>query len=593
MSKKLFRFGGLLAAGAMLLTQLAAFPAAAAEQTADDVKSCKHYIEFDGGKRLERGVVMPFSLSDFGLAGDEKATAVMVSYTADLVNGLATMPAFGYYAEGYNEFDWYSDSQWIANPVQNFTMKFVADPEYPMPDEFQLQLWGEEGEALDHLTVNSVGIITGDLAGIGAMTRKGDLNDDKKSDLADVVLLQKYLLGMDVELAIAANGDLDHNNRLNAADLTLLKRGLMDGTIGGSSDTGETAMEFVSHIKVGWNLGNTLDATRNGTQGLNVNAYETGWGCPTTTKAMMDAVKAAGFNCVRVPVSWGEKIDGSNKIREDWMNRVQEVVDYVIDNGMYCIINSHHDTDWQVPRADLMNAECAKLDAVWTQIANRFEGYDSHLIFETLNEPRLVGTEYEWNGGTAEARDCVNQMNAAALNAIRKTGGNNTKRFVMMPTYVAGPYREGVNDYKIPNNDDHVIVSIHAYTPYRFTMQKLSEGGTAQWSANEGSDTGDIVANFELLKSRFLSQGIPVIIGEFGAVNRDTGDVNRNSEAIRAEWVGFYLRTANQYSVPCIWWDNNLFDGEGELFGLLDRGSCQIRYPKIMQAINDATKDRG
>jgi endoglucanase len=117
-------------------------------------------------------------------------------------------------------------------------------------------------------------------------------------------------------------------------------------------------------------------------------------------------------------------------------------------------------------------------------------------------------------------------------------------------------------------------------------MQSLNEGGTAQWSSGNSSDTADIISNFELLKSRFLSQGIPVIIGEFGAVNRENEDA-------RADWVGFYLRTANQYNVPCIWWDNNLFSGSGELFGLLDRGSCQIRYPKIMQAINDATKDRG
>lgn len=586
MSKKMLRLCGILAANVILLAQTAALPGSAADMTADDISICKYVKNYDSGLTLKREEVQEFNLDDFGLKADDKPTAVMVSYSAELVSGQACMPAFGYYAEGINEYNWYSDSKWIDTPTQNFTVKFYADEEYPMPAEFQLQLWGEDGEALDHLTINAIGIITGNYGGIGPMTRKGDLNDDKKTNLSDVVLLFKYLTGETEELAAAANGDLDRNNRLNAKDLTLLKRGLMDGTIGGSSDTGETAMEFVSHIKVGWNLGNTLDATRNGTKGMSVDSYETGWGCPTTTKAMIDAVKAAGFNCVRVPVSWGEKMDDNCNIREDWMNRVQQVVDYVIDDGMYCIINTHHDTDWQKPEQSQMNRECGMLDKVWTQIANRFEGYDSHLIFETLNEPRLVGTSYEWNGGTSEGRDCVNQMNAASLSAIRKTGGNNTKRFVMMPTYVAGPYQEGVNDFKVPNNDDHVIVSIHAYTPYRFTMQKLEEGGTSQWSVNNSSDTGDIRSNFELLKNKFISKGIPVIIGEFGAVNR-------NNEDARAEWVGYYISTANDYGIPCIWWDNNQFDSTGENFGLLDRGSCQIRYPKIMQAIVNASKTRG
>lgn len=591
MSKKLFRLGGMLAAGAMLLTQIAAFPINAADVTADEITSCKHYKLYENGLNLTRDEVMPFSMTDFGLTADEKPSAVLVSYKAELVDGLACMPALGYYAEGFNEYDWYSDSKWMATPTESFTVKFFAHEDYPMPDEFQLQLWGKDGEALDHLTVTGVGIVTGDAAGIGPMLRKGDLNNDKTTDLADVVLLAKYLIGEETELAQPGNGDLDHNNRLNGKDLTLLKRGLMDGTIGGTSDTGETAMEFVSHIKVGWNLGNTLDATGgNATasmvKGKSVNDYETGWGCPTTTKAMIDAVKAAGFNCVRVPVSWGEKMDDNGNIREDWMNRVQQVVDYVIDDGMYCIINTHHDTLWQKPEQNLMNQECALLDTVWTQIANRFEGYDSHLIFETLNEPRLVGTANEWNGGTSEARSCVNQMNAASLKAIRATGGNNTKRFVMMPTYVAGPYSEGVNDYVIPDNDDHVIVSIHAYTPYRFTMQKDSEGGTSSWSTNNYGDTNDIVSNFELLKGKFLSKGIPVIIGEFGAVNK-------NNEDVRAEWVGYYLSTADKYSIPCIWWDNNQFNGSGENFGLLNRGNCQIEYPKIMAAIVNATKNRG
>ena len=160
-----------------------------------------------------------------------------------------------------------------------------------------------------------------------------------------------------------------------------------------------TGTQLVQELKIGWNLGNTLDAT-GGTKNDPLSA-ETSWGNPKTTEDMIKAVKEKGFNVIRVPVTWtGHLGDAPDyKINEEWLNRVQEVVNYVINNDLYCIINMHHE-DWHFPSYDNLEPAKAELVAIWKQIAARFEGYDEHLIFEGMNEPRMVNTPSEWTGGT-------------------------------------------------------------------------------------------------------------------------------------------------------------------------------------------------
>lgn len=564
--------GGLLVTAALLLSQLTAFPANAANLTGKDISECTYTLDLNG-QVLEINKPVELTLASMGVDAAATVTEVWLAFSADTSTGKAVQPAFGYSAPGCGEYDWYQEGFYIGTASAVMTAVFEVPSEYPLPNDFQFQLWGAGDDGITSVKLNTVGVVTKGGAGIGTVTRRGDVNNDRAVNVADVVALVQFLTGRSGELEKPANADLDANNRLNAADLTLLKRGLIDGSLGGGGDTSdETGMEFVSHLKVGWNLGNTLDST----------GGETAWGNPFTTKAMIDGVKAAGFNTVRVPVTWGENMGGAPdyKVNDSWMNRVQEVVDYVIDNDMYCILNSHHDTSWQSPRNSVVDQNCAQLKALWTQISNRFKGYDNHLIFETMNEPRLVGTNLEWSGGDSEARQCINKMNAAALEAIRATGGNNEKRFVMMPGHAASPDAVVVNDIVLPA-DDHLIVSIHAYAPYDFALNK---NGTANW--NQSSDSYAIVQNFENVKRLFLSKGIPVIVGEFGALNK-------NNESTRAEWVEYYLKTADSYGIPCVWWDNNLFNSTGENFGLFNRATLQIEYPQIMAAINRAVANRG
>ncbi|MDE5894038.1 MAG: glycoside hydrolase family 5 protein, partial [Acetatifactor sp.] len=166
-------------------------------------------------------------------------------------------------------------------------------------------------------------------------------------------------------------------------------------------------MELVKEMKIGWNLGNTLDATSNS---VGVNS-EIAWGNPRTTQEMMDAIIDQGFNVIRIPVSWGGHMGGAPEynILPAWMDRVQEVVDYAYSRGVYVIVNIHHE-DWHFPSEENKEAAAEQLAALWTAIATRFRDYDEHLIFEGMNEPRKTGTSVEWNGGDKEGRDVVNYL---------------------------------------------------------------------------------------------------------------------------------------------------------------------------------------
>lgn len=316
-----------------------------------------------------------------------------------------------------------------------------------------------------------------------------------------------------------------------------------------------TAWELVKEMKTGWNLGNTFDATG----GSGVSA-ETSWGQPTTTKPMIDAVHEAGFNVLRIPVSWGTHMDDDYKVDQAWMDRVREVVDYGIDDGMYVILDTHHE-DWYFPTDENKEQDIEQLKALWSQIAEEFKGYDEHLIFEGLNEPRLRDTPQEWTGGTDAARAIVNEYEKAFYETVRASGGNNDKRCLMITPYAASSDSRVMNALELPDeNDKHLIVSVHAYLPYSFA---LDTKGTDKFDA--ATDGGVIDSLFDNLENTFLSKEIPVIIGEYGTLNK-----NFNIED-RVNCAKYYLTAAKEAGVPCVWWDNNAFVGNGENFGLLAR----------------------
>ncbi|MBP0954200.1 MAG: glycoside hydrolase family 5 protein [Oscillospiraceae bacterium] len=340
------------------------------------------------------------------------------------------------------------------------------------------------------------------------------------------------------------------------------------------------ATEFVRELHVGWNLGNTLDATKDDPTGdETVTDWETAWGQPVTMKAHIDSVAAQGFDTLRLPVTWTGKFGDAPdyKIREDWLARVKEIADYALDNDMNVIINCHHE-DWNMPTEENLEKSSEILTALWTQIAEYFKDYNEHLIFEGMNEPRLKGTPMEWNGGNEEARNIINIWNQKFVDTVRATGGNNAHRMLMVPTYAASSSDNVLADFTVPD-DPQVIVSLHAYLPYAFALAE-PDSAKDTWSADNSSDTGDIDMLMAKLKDNFLDKGIPVIIGEYGCRNRFNTDD-------RAACAGYYTARAAEYGIPVIWWDNNSFV-QGEAFGLLDRSTLEWRYPSIISAIMDA-----
>lgn len=332
-------------------------------------------------------------------------------------------------------------------------------------------------------------------------------------------------------------------------------------------NTDLTAMELTADIRIGWNLGNTLDA--NGGTGV---SQETSWGNPKTTPELMQGVRDAGFNAVRIPTTWEKQMDENNVINAEWLARVREIVDYAYDLDMYVILNMHHE-DWYQPYADQEEAITAKLTTCWTQIAEYFKGYDQHLIFEGMNEPRWKNTQFEWNGGNEEGRTVVNHLNKAFVDAVRATGGNNQYRFLMICPYAANSSESALAALEIPD-DDRLIVSVHAYIPYSFALQNP---GSDKWVASKANCTGEIDTLAEVLDRLFISKGQAVIIGECGAMNRQ-------NEPYRAAWAEYYFSTFKKIGIPCFWWDNGAFMS-GETFGLFDRYNNVPKYEMLVKAM--------
>lgn len=342
-----------------------------------------------------------------------------------------------------------------------------------------------------------------------------------------------------------------------------------------NSGGSKSAKQIVDNMKIGWNLGNTLDCTGSWISGDL--AHETAWGNVKTTKAMIDAVKKAGFNTIRIPVSWGEHMDSQGNVSKEWLDRVQEVVDYAYGNGMYVILNTHHDTGWIKLDADSEKEVTKKFKILWKQIAERFKDYDEKLIFEGLNEPRTEGSAKEWTGGTKAEWEVLNRLHKAFVSTVRAGDGYNKTRLLMVTPYAASSSYSAMAALEIPD-DDRIIVSIHAYIPYNAAFNGDSGEKTLSESGKREIDT--LMSNIDKL---YLSKDIPVIIGEFGSVNKN------NTEG-RVEIAEYYVSAAKKYGVPCVWWDNGGFGTGSENFGLLNRKTLEWVFPEIVKALTDAAK---
>lgn len=351
------------------------------------------------------------------------------------------------------------------------------------------------------------------------------------------------------------------------------------------------AVAFVQNMKTGWNLGNTFDAVDSGITGDDLK-YESVWCGTVTTREMVDALKEAGFQTIRIPVSWHNHLtDENNTINEAWLNRVQEVVDFAIDNGMYVIINIHHDfsKEYIYPASEYLEQSKAYVTDIWTQVAGRFKDYNEHLIMESMNEPRMVGSDYEWwldmkNEECIDSIQCINEINQAFVDVVRSSGSNNATRYLMVPGYDAS-LQGAVNEYfslpeDIEENQNKILVSVHAYTPYSFALQAVGESGSTDvFDINSSSSTRDIDDLMKQLYDTYVKNGTGVVIGEYGAREKKS-----NLQA-RVDFTAYYIEAARANGITCCVWDNNAFAGNGENFGLFKRQSLTFMYPEILESI--------
>ncbi|WP_224753434.1 cellulase family glycosylhydrolase [Paenibacillus terricola] len=356
------------------------------------------------------------------------------------------------------------------------------------------------------------------------------------------------------------------------------------------------ASQIVAQMGAGWNLGNQLEASNNGTPS------ETAWGNPVITQALIQKVKAAGFKTIRIPVSYLNLIGSAPNytINSTWMNRIKTVVDYAYNEGLTVIINIHGDGynsvvgSWLLVNSGDQTTIKAKYQKVWQQIANTFVNYDERLIFESMNE------EFDGTYGTPNTAYYanLNAYNQIFVDTVRQTGGNNSARWLLIPgwntniDYTVGNYgfvmpTDQYRSTAIPSTEKRIMLSVHYYSPWDFAGEE--SGNITQWgataaNASKKSTWGQedyLESQMKSVYDKFVSQGYPAVIGEFGSIDKTAYDSTNNT--YRAAFAKAIAATAKKYSSVPVYWDNGYNGQHG--FGLFNRSTYAVTQQGIIDAI--------
>ncbi|MDA3882265.1 MAG: glycoside hydrolase family 5 protein [Bacteroidales bacterium] len=349
-----------------------------------------------------------------------------------------------------------------------------------------------------------------------------------------------------------------------------------------SAQNFRSAEEIAADMTIGWNIGNSMEALYeyNG----DIVADETAWGNPVITESLIQSVKAAGFNTIRIPVAWDVHAT-NNVIDAAWIARVKEVVDYCIQNDMYAIINIHWDYGWLEENCtQAMQASVnVKQEAYWTQIANYFKDYDEHLLFASANEP---------NVDDATQMAVLLSYHQTFIDVVRSTGGNNSQRTLI----VQGPSTDTEKTSNLMNTlptdpvADRMMVEVHYYSPYQYCLMTQDETWGNQfytWGEcfHSTTDTDHnptwgeedfLDQQFQNMKTKFIDQGYPVIVGEFGVNTRKnlTGDAYDLHVASREYYYRYITKAAKRYGLVLVYWDAGFVDTHQ--FTLFDRNTGAI-----------------
>lgn len=345
-----------------------------------------------------------------------------------------------------------------------------------------------------------------------------------------------------------------------------------------------TSQQLVEDMTFGWNLGNTLDvcqAERDGDGKINEHVEagekvdETLWGNPKATKELFTSLKKNGVNAVRIPVTWRDHMDSNGNIDREWMDRVQQVVDYAYSQGMYVIINVHHDGGgdpkfgaWIIEESQKdYNTFLKKYKNIWKQIAERFKNYSDYLIFESMNE---VGFDTLYNKNKADAYNLINKINQDFVDIIRATGGNNAKRHLLIAGYYTDIERTCNSLYKMPDDKaGRCILSVHYYTPWDFCTCDIKH----TWGTN--SEVRQMETLIGKMKKNFVDKGIPVIIGEYAASGSDLSSCIFFIEKLN--------KLCSDYGIATFIWDSGR---------QVNRKTYKWRTPQYLEALKRATSGK-
>ncbi|HSR17662.1 MAG TPA: cellulase family glycosylhydrolase [Ignavibacteriaceae bacterium] len=351
-----------------------------------------------------------------------------------------------------------------------------------------------------------------------------------------------------------------------------------------------TASEIASEMTIGWNTVNSLE----------VPTKETDWGNPLINQQLIDSVSKAGFNTIRIPCAWNSHADQTTlEIDADFLARVKEVIDYCYANNLYVIINCHWDGGWlenNVTEA-MQDTNNVKQEAYWTQIAEYFKDYDEHLLFAGANEP---------NVNNAAQMAVLMSYHQTFINAVRATGGNNSSRVLIIqgPSTDIDKTNQLMSSMPADSIEDRLMAEIHYYTPWQFCgLEQDANWGKMFYFWGNGyhsstnparnatwGEEASVETYFQSMKTKFVDNGIPVILGEYGAIKRTslTGEDLTLHIASREHYFNYVTNSAVRHGLIPFCWDNGLFNRNNG--AVIDQGTLDAVIQGAVTTIEEEKK---
>lgn len=343
-----------------------------------------------------------------------------------------------------------------------------------------------------------------------------------------------------------------------------------------------TTMELVRDMGIGINLGNTFESCGDWIAQWgdgSVQSYETAWGSPMITQEIIQGYADAGFGVLRIPVAWSNLMGEDYTISEDYLAAVQEVVDWTLDAGMYAIINVHHD-NWWMADFPTDTEECMyHYSRIWTQVSEAFSSYGDRLMFESLNEEGCwdaVWNQYSSStDGKEEAFSLLNEINQTFVDIVRSSGGNNSERHLLIAGYATNIELTSDELYHMPADPaGRCAVSVHYYTPANFAiLEEDADWGKCRSTWGTDADFRELEKYMEMVKTNFIDQGIPVIMGEYGCPKN-----NKEEESVRLFLTSVCRAAYDRQICPILW----------DITGLhYDRSLCEMTDPLLLKSLMD------